>query len=86
MPSIIPVWFVSSVAAGIIAKARGRSGIGYFLLTLLLPPLIGFLLAASLPSDRHSLGNLGILLLSPLLAPLFCILLAMFLRPVTPTD
>ncbi len=47
---IVVGWFIFSVVVGIIAGARGRSGFGYFLLSILLSPLIGGLLAIALPS------------------------------------
>jgi hypothetical protein len=43
-------WFVLSVVVGIIAAAKDRSGFGYFLLSLVLSPLVGGLLAICLPS------------------------------------
>lgn len=43
------LWFALSVVAGIVAASKGRSGFGYFLLSLVLSPLIGLLLAALLP-------------------------------------
>lgn len=56
------IWFVLAVVLGIVAAAAGRSGFGYFLLSLVLSPLIGFLVlvvmllagkpaAASAPAD-----------------------------------
>ena len=47
---IVLGWIVFSIVAGVIANARGRSGFGFFLLSLVLSPLIGILLAACLPS------------------------------------
>lgn len=43
-------WLIFSIVAGIIAGARGRSGFGYFLLSIVLTPLIGIILAAALPN------------------------------------
>jgi len=45
----VALWIVFSIVAGIIAGAKGRSGFGYFLLSLILSPLIGLILAAALP-------------------------------------
>lgn len=45
-------WFVFSVVVGVIASSRGRSGIGWTLLALLLSPLIIGLLVIVLPSKR----------------------------------
>lgn len=43
-------WLTFSVVAGVVAASRGRSGFGYFLLSLLLTPLVGLVLAVALPS------------------------------------
>lgn len=43
-------WFLFSIVAGIIAGSRGRSGIGYFALSVVLSPLVGIILAAAMPS------------------------------------
>jgi hypothetical protein len=50
---IVIGWVIFSIVAGVIASGRGRSGFGYFLLSLLLSPLIGILLAVALPSKRE---------------------------------
>ena len=44
MEIIIP-WLVLSIIAGVIASNKGRSGFGFFLLAVLLSPLIGILAA-----------------------------------------
>lgn len=36
-------WFLLSVGVGCLASSRGRSGIGFFLLSLLLSPLLGLI-------------------------------------------
>jgi hypothetical protein len=51
---VYTLWFVGSIVVGIVAHARGRSGIGYFLLSALLSPLIGAVLALGLPSKLPS--------------------------------
>ncbi len=40
-------WFLFSVAVGIYAGNKGRSGFGFFLLSILLSPLLGLLFAAA---------------------------------------
>lgn len=45
-------WLVFSIVAGIVAGARGRSGMGYFLLSMVLSPLVGLILAIALPSRQ----------------------------------
>ena len=47
---IVIGWLFFSIVAGVIAGSKGRSGFGYFLLSLVLTPLIGLLLAIGLPS------------------------------------
>lgn len=42
-------WLAFSVVAGVIASSKGRSGFGYFCLSLVLSPLIGIILAVALP-------------------------------------
>ena len=43
-------WFVLSIVAGIIAGSKNRSSGGYFLLSMVLSPLIGLILTIALPS------------------------------------
>lgn len=45
-------WLMFSVVAGAIAGSKGRSGFGYFLLSLLLSPVVGVLLAIGLPGIK----------------------------------
>lgn len=40
-------WFLFSVAVGIWADKKGRSGIGWFLLSILLSPLLGLVFCAA---------------------------------------
>ena len=41
---IVFLWFILAALVGWYAAKRGRTGVGYFLLSLLLSPLIGFLI------------------------------------------
>lgn len=41
-------WAILAVVVGVIAGNRGRSGFGWFLLSLLLSPLIGLILVLAL--------------------------------------
>lgn len=50
-------WFFFSVIAGIIASNKGRSGFGFFLLSLLLSPLIGIIMALVIKSNVLGNGN-----------------------------
>lgn len=47
-------WLVFSVVVGVVAAGRGRSGLGYFVLSLLLSPLIGLILAIALPAKTSA--------------------------------
>jgi len=42
-------WLVFSVVVGVAASSRGRSGIGWFLISAILSPLIGMVLVLVLP-------------------------------------
>lgn len=46
---VAALWIVFAVVIGIGASARGRSGFGWFLLALVLSPLIAFVLLVLLP-------------------------------------
>lgn len=46
---VVIFWVVLSIVIGIVAGGRGRSALGFFLLSLLLSPLIGLILVALLP-------------------------------------
>ena len=37
-------WFIFSILVGVFASSRGRSGFGYFVVSLLLSSLIGFII------------------------------------------
>jgi hypothetical protein len=47
---LIIFWISFSVIVGIVASSRGRSGFGYFLLSIVLSPLLGLILAVAQPS------------------------------------
>ena len=50
MEILIP-WLLLSIIAAVIANNKGRSGLGFFLLALLLSPLIGILAALIVTAD-----------------------------------
>ena len=51
---ILFLWPLLSIVAGIIARNKGRSGIGYFLLSILLSPIIGLILVIALsPKEKN---------------------------------
>jgi hypothetical protein len=47
---LIIEWLAFAAVAGVVANGRGRSGLGYFLISVALSPLIGILLAVALPN------------------------------------
>ena len=51
MEIFIP-WLFLSIIAGVIAINKGRSGIGFFLLSIILSPLIGIIAALVAGEDR----------------------------------
>ena len=57
MIGIVAGWLIFSILAGVVANSRGRSGGGYFLLALVLSPLIGIVLAGALPSLKAPVGT-----------------------------
>ena len=47
-------WLVLSLIAGVIASKKGRSGVGFFLLSVFLSPLIGIICAfIATPNQRR---------------------------------
>lgn len=55
--SIVFFWFVFAIIVGVAANSRGRSGFGWFLLSVLLSPLLAGLLVLALPSLNASTGG-----------------------------
>jgi hypothetical protein len=51
--AIVLGWIIFAVIVGIAASARGRSGFGFFLLSLMLSPLIGILFVMAMPNLKH---------------------------------
>lgn len=49
-------WFIFSILAGAIAESKGRSGVGYFFLSVFLTPLIGIVAAAFMSSLKVPAG------------------------------
>ena len=49
----VVLWVTLSTVAGHIAHNKGRSDLGFFLLSLVLSPLIGVLLALGLPPNNE---------------------------------
>lgn len=44
------LWFIFAIVVGFGASGRGRSGFGWFLLALLISPLLAFILLVLLPA------------------------------------
>ncbi|CAH0534634.1 hypothetical protein VST7929_02584 [Vibrio stylophorae] len=51
---IFIIWIIFAVVVGAIAKGKGLSGIGFFLLSILLSPLIGLIVALVIPANKQS--------------------------------
>ena len=52
-------WLVLSIVAGIIAASKGRTGFGYFFLSLVLSPLVGLILVIALPKHNPTIKYPG---------------------------
>ena len=48
------VWFIFSILVGVFANSRGKSGILYFIFSIILSPLLGFLIALVSGDDSKS--------------------------------
>jgi DNA-directed RNA polymerase subunit RPC12/RpoP len=55
--AILISWIAFSILAGIVASNRGRSGIGFFVLSILLSPLIGIIAAFAAKPNTEQLEN-----------------------------
>lgn len=56
--AVLVIWLLLSYAAAVYAGRKGRSQFGFFLLALLLTPLVAFVLIAVGPSDPQRQGLL----------------------------
>jgi hypothetical protein len=50
---IFIIWLVFAFLVGIAASSRGRSGAGWFLLAVIISPLIAILFVLALPNLKH---------------------------------
>lgn len=51
----VTFWLLCCLVVGIIADARGRNGVGWFIISAIISPLLGLILAVALPRiDRPS--------------------------------
>jgi len=51
---ILLFWILFAVLVGVYAANKGRSGAGFFFLSLLLSPLVGFIIAAVSKPNREA--------------------------------
>lgn len=49
---ILILWLIFSIVAGLIADKKGRSGFGFFFLSIVLSPLVGIIVALVVREDR----------------------------------
>jgi hypothetical protein len=54
---IFLLWIALSILAGWIASTKGRSGVGFFFLSVFLSPLIGLIAAAAAPKIEKNIEN-----------------------------
>jgi hypothetical protein len=50
-------WVIFAILVGVYASNKGRSGAGFFFLSLLLSPLIGFIIAALSSPQREKVAE-----------------------------
>lgn len=51
--AIVIVWVLLSIFCGVWASSKGRSGVGFFFLSLLLSPIVGFIaVAVAKPNEK----------------------------------
>jgi hypothetical protein len=53
MFTAIIIWLVLAIVIGVAAARRGRSGLGWLFLSLILSPLVAAILLALLPDRRY---------------------------------
>lgn len=54
---ILVGWFIFALLPAVIAPSRGRSGFGWFLISLVISPLFGLILVLALPSRAKMLAD-----------------------------
>ena len=57
---IFIMWLFFSVVAGVVASRKGRSGFGFFLLSIILSPLIGVICAALAKPNQKAMDEIKI--------------------------
>ena len=56
----IVIWLVLAILVGVYANGKGRSGIVFFLLAIVLSPLIAFIIALVVKPDVHKVEEKAI--------------------------
>ena len=56
MDGLVVGWLIFAIVVGVGADSRGRSGIGWFFLSVLISPLLAFVLLVLLPSLKSAGG------------------------------
>lgn len=54
------LWFAFSMLAGWVAEQKGRSGVGFFFLSLILTPVIGLIAAAIVSRNEDAISDRAI--------------------------
>jgi hypothetical protein len=54
---LILFWFIASIVVAVYASSRNRTGFGWFLLSLIISPLISFVFLAILPKRVGYMGT-----------------------------
>ncbi len=50
-------WIIFAVLVGVYANSKGRSGIGYFFLSVILSPLLGFIIVAVVSPNQKAVDE-----------------------------
>ncbi len=53
----IVIWLVLAIMVGVFASNKGRSGIGFFLLAVILSPLIGIIIAVLVSPNQQVMDS-----------------------------
>lgn len=49
---LVLFWFLASIVVGVIAAGRGKNGVGWFLLSIFITPILSLLLVLLTPSKK----------------------------------
>ncbi|OOE91281.1 zinc ribbon domain-containing protein [Salinivibrio sp. AR647] len=55
---MIIIWFILAIFVAFYASSKGRSGLGFFLISLILSPLIGFIIALVVEERSVEIGEM----------------------------